>query len=90
MTTTVDGDSKTHVEPPSPKRFYGTVALDPVRLTSGGERGDSALHGDQGADVLVTLDIRTSLPDGTPEHVVRTVSENCRALKFQQDGFEDE
>lgn len=30
------------------------------------------------------------LPDGAPDHVVRTVTENCRTLKFGTHGFERE
>jgi hypothetical protein len=43
-----------------------------------------------GADVDVTLDIQIRVPDGIPENVVRTVSENSRTLKFNQYGFEKE
>ena len=30
-----------------------------------------------------------SSPGGAPDHVVRTVTENCRTLKFDHSGFED-
>jgi hypothetical protein len=30
------------------------------------------------------------MPDGVPDNVVRTVSENCRTLKFISQGFEEE
>ena len=32
--------------------------------------------------------VRISLPDGAPENVVRTVTENSRTLKFISQGFE--
>jgi hypothetical protein len=43
-----------------------------------------------GASVRVTLEIAVDMPDGAPEHVVRTVTENSRTLKFDQAGFERE
>jgi hypothetical protein len=43
-----------------------------------------------GAEVTVTLEISAWAPDGVPEHVVRTVTENCRTLKFEDQGFEVE
>ena len=42
-----------------------------------------------GADVMVTIDIEAKLPDGASDHVVRTVTENGRTLKFELgSGFE--
>jgi hypothetical protein len=32
---------------------------------------------------------RTRVPDGVPEKVVRTVTENSRTLKFTEHGFEE-
>jgi hypothetical protein len=34
------------------------------------------------ARVTITLEIHAELPDGAPDQVVRTVSENCRTLRF--------
>jgi len=42
------------------------------------------------ANVTVTLEIEAALPDGASEQVVRTVTENCRTLKFESQGFERE
>ena len=42
------------------------------------------------ANVTVTLEIDAEIPDGAPEHVVRTVTENSRTLKFNSHGFESE
>ena len=36
-----------------------------------------------GADVQVTLEIHAYLPEGAPENVVRTVTENARTLRFE-------
>jgi hypothetical protein len=38
----------------------------------------------------VTLDIAAEIPSGAPDHVVRTVTENSRTLKFKNQGFERE
>ena len=42
----------------------------------------------RGAHVEVTLDIAAHMPEGAPEHVVRTVTENGRTLRFTSQGFE--
>jgi hypothetical protein len=49
----------------------------------------SHLAGLVGADVNVTLEISASVQSGIPEKVVRTVTENCRTLKFGSQGFEE-
>jgi len=43
-----------------------------------------------GSSVKVTLEIEAEVGAGTPENVVRTVTENSRTLKFTTHGFEDE
>jgi hypothetical protein len=43
-----------------------------------------------GSKVEITLDITATIPDGVPGDVVRIVTENCRTLKFDTHGFEDE
>jgi len=35
-------------------------------------------------------EVAKEFPDGAPDHVVRTVSENARTLKFETHGFEEE
>jgi hypothetical protein len=47
------------------------------------------LSGLMSADVKVTLEIEAEIPDGASEQVVRTVTENCRTLKFTSQGFEE-
>ena len=49
----------------------------------------SHLAGLVGADVKVTLEISAEVQNGVPEKVVRTVTENCRTLKFKDHGFEE-
>jgi hypothetical protein len=43
-----------------------------------------------GAKVTVTLEIEAEMPSGAPDHVVRTVMENGRTLRFSSQGFERE
>jgi hypothetical protein len=43
-----------------------------------------------GSTVKVTLEIGAEIPSGAPDQVVRTVTENCRTLKFASQGFETE
>jgi hypothetical protein len=50
----------------------------------------SHLVGRDGSRVTVTLEIEAEIRDGAPEHVVRTVTENSRTLKFTSQGFEEE
>ena len=40
------------------------------------------------SEVEVTLEIQARVPGGVPDTVVRTVSENCRTLKFTSQHFE--
>ena len=42
-----------------------------------------------GADVELTLEVSVSAPEGKPSSTVRTLSENCRILKIQNFGFDD-
>jgi predicted AAA+ superfamily ATPase len=77
-----------------PKRFHGTVSLDASRVgRDAGRIADeviSHLVGLVGSTVKVTLEIEAIVEAGTPENVVRTVTENSRTLKFTTHGFEDE
>ncbi|MFG0335518.1 MAG: ATP-binding protein, partial [Maioricimonas sp. JB049] len=76
-----------------PRRFYGSVQLDATRV--GRDAGRIAqevlshLTGLPGAKAEVVLEIQVEIPDGASEQVVRTVTENCRTLKFTSQGFEE-
>lgn len=80
--------------PAPPKRFHGSVALDPNRVgRDAGRIADeviSHLSGLVGAKVTVRLEISAEIPEGASDHVVRTVTENARTLKFSSQGFERE
>ena len=78
-----------------PKRFHGTVGLDSARVGRDASRiADEVithLVGLVGSNVKITLDIDAEIPAGVPDHVVRTVTENSRTLKFgSNSGFENE
>jgi hypothetical protein len=84
-------------EPPRPalpKRYHGSVTLDPTRVGR-----DASVIADEvlahlvalvGAKVTVTLEIEADMPNGAPEQVVRVVTENGRTLRFASQGFERE
>lgn len=77
-----------------PHRFYGTIKLNPQRLSSAaGQVGEEILQHLAGlvdSDVEVTLEVTVKVKDGIPERVVRVVSENAATLKFDHFEFEDE
>jgi hypothetical protein len=70
------------------------VSLDPARVgRDAGRIADEViahLAGLVGSSVKVTLEIEAKVEAGTPENVVRTVTENSRTLKFTTHGFEEE
>ncbi len=78
--------------PPTMRRFYGVVPVDPDRL--GRDAGRIAqevvahLQGLVGTETEVTIEIRASSADGFPDAVVKVVSENAAALRFTDHGFE--
>jgi hypothetical protein len=83
-----------HVQPSKPIRYHGTVILDSARVgRDAGKIADEVLThlvGLVGSSVHVTLEIEAKIPQGAPDNVVRTVTENSRTLKFTSSGFETE
>ena len=76
-------------------RFHGSVPLDPTRVArDAGRIAEEVLAhlvALPGSEVEVDLEIRAKVPEGAPETVVRTVSENAKTLKFRSgSGFEEE
>jgi hypothetical protein len=77
---------------PKHRRFFGSVNLEATRIN----RDCSVIVNEviqylialDGADVKVTLEIEADIPDGVPDHIERTVMENCRTLKFKNQSFE--
>ena len=80
--------------PSRPKRFYGTVNLDPVRATRDAQNVINEvvqhLSGIANATVKVTIDIEAAFADGFSEDVQRILTENCRTLNFTTQEFEEE
>jgi len=87
------GTTAASVPAPRPKRFHGNVTLDAARVgRDAGRIADEViahLVGLVGAKVTVTLEIEAEIPSGAPDHVVRTVTENSRTLRFKTQGFEE-
>ena len=81
-------------EAPKPKRYHGSVDLDPTRVgRDAGRVADEViahLAGLVGSAVTVTLEIQAEIPSGAPDNVVRTVTENSQTLRFLSYGFENE
>ncbi len=80
--------------PTPPKRFHASVTLDPDRVgRDAGKIADeilSHLSTLPGAKLKVSVEIEAEIPEGTPEDVQRTVSENAGVLRFDFHGFERE
>jgi len=93
-TAAAAASAPTSLAPPKLRRYHGTAEMDTMRL--GRDAGRIAeeivqhLSTLPGARVRVRLEIEAELPDGAPEGVVRTVSENGRTLKFVSQGFDEE
>lgn len=79
--------------PRKPKRYHGSVTLDSTRAVRDAseviEHVITHITGLPEANVKLTLEIEAEIPDGAPENVVRTVTENSRTLNFNDSGFED-
>jgi hypothetical protein len=94
ITPPQDGGRSYTPVPPKLRRFHGTVNLDAQRPTR--DAGTIAqeviqhLTAITGAGVRITLEIEADLPDGATDELVRTISENCRTLRFTSQGFEEQ
>jgi len=75
------------------RRFHGSATLNSTRLSRDADVIATSvvqhLTGLLDAKVKITIEIEAELPSGAPESVVRTVTENCRTLKFDSQGFEE-
>jgi hypothetical protein len=74
-------------------RFHGSLDLSPTRLNRDADQVArevvAHLTGLLGARVRITLEITAEVPGGIAGDVVRTVTENCRTLRFSSHGFEE-
>ena len=75
-------------------RFHGSVNINPrmMSIEAGRIMDEVTKHLTTilGANVRVTLEIQADIPNGVPDETIRTVTENCRTLKFDDFGFEKE
>ena len=75
------------------RRFHGSAKIDATRLSRDVDLIASSvvqhLAGLLDAKVTITVEIEAEIPSGAPDNVVRTVTENCRTLKFESSGFEE-
>jgi hypothetical protein len=89
----VAGVPQTVARVPGLRRFHGSATLNPTRLSRDVDAIATSvvqhLAGLLDAKVKITLEIEADMPSGAPENVVRTVTENCRTLKFDSQGFEE-
>jgi hypothetical protein len=82
--------------PPAPeyRRFHASVTIDANRVGRDvaqiAEEVVQHLTKLDGAVVNVTMEIQAEFPDGVSEKTVRDVTENCRTLRFNSFGFEEE
>ena len=78
---------------PRKKSFYGRLLSDSSTLTrdAGAIAQNITAHlaSLPESEIEVVIEIKASVPGGIDESTVRTVSENCRTLKFDHHEFED-
>ena len=80
-------------KPSAPRRFFGTVEINPDRAgrDMGRVAGEILQHLTTlpGGKVTVTVDIQAETADGVTENLRRVIDENCRTLGFKSHGFEE-
>lgn len=76
-----------------PRRFHGSVELDTLRVGRDAARIAEEivqhLSSALGTTVKVTIEVEADIPSGASDELVRTITENCRTLKFKNYGFEE-
>jgi len=79
-------------QPKLPTHFHGRTSIDPMRINRDtarlAEEVVQHLTGKLGAKVEITIEINATIPDGVDANTSRTVTENCRTLKFDYFDFE--
>lgn len=92
--TPATGGGGTPAASSPPTVFFGSVKVDTTRISrdvaSIANEIIQHLAAMPDSEVAVTLEIQARVPGGVPDNVVRTVSENCRTLKFSSQHFEKE
>ena len=76
------------------RRFYAVVRLDPERYQRDFAKLAAEvianLAGFLGTDIEISVEIKATNPEGFPDYVSRTVTENARTLRLDSYGFETE
>ena len=76
-----------------PKRFYGTIDIDPITATMTFSNVVNEVlqnfTSKPGSKVTISVEIQAALEEGYDENLRRTVKENCNVLKFKNAEFED-
>ena len=86
-----DGEGTAGGEDAALTRFYGRVGLDPVRFLRQMSTISEELvaHlGSAGAKLRLTLELEAESPEGFPDDLQRTITENAATLKFESHEFE--
>lgn len=82
-------------QPPSPalpRRFYGRVSVDPLRMLRDiGDVADAIVAplGRADAEMNIVIEISARSDNGFSEEIRRAVTENARTLKFESHEFEE-
>jgi predicted AAA+ superfamily ATPase len=89
------GTAPSPERPRVPTRFHGAVRLEPGRVARDfGKIVDEIINhlaSLDGTELEITVELDARLPNGFPESVLRTVTENANTLKFEPgSGFESE
>ena len=78
---------------PKNTHFYMSASLDTTRIGRDVQRlveeVISHLTSAENAQVEISLELSVKAPEGLPQQIVRTVSENCRTLRVESFGFEE-
>ena len=88
---TLAAGSNDRSTPLAPRRFYGRVVVEPVRMLRDlGEIAEAIIKqlGRADAAVNITVEIEATAEGGFSEDVRRAVDENARTLKFETHEFE--
>lgn len=89
----VSPHAPTTVQTPKSTHFFLSAPLDDTRIIRDVqklfEEVISHLKSVDNGDVKISLEVDMTAPDGVPQSVVRTVSENCQTLKVKDFGFEE-
>ena len=74
-------------------RFFGEISIDPERISRDANTiaNEIVIHlnSQPRTTVRIILEIQADIPDGLPQNIIRTLNENCTALKFTNHGFEE-